>query len=51
MKKRRLKKSIKKALIILFIYLLGFLIIASMVARAEQINKHYNHNNKIQVNN
>lgn len=51
MKKRRLKKSIKKALIILFIYLIGISIIALMVARAEQINKHYNYNNKIQVNN
>ena len=50
MKKRRLKKSIKKALIILFIYLIGALIVTLMVARAEQINKHFNYNNKIQVN-
>ena len=51
MKKRKLKKNIKKAIIILFIYLIGALIIALMVVRAEQINKHYNYDNKIQIKN
>ena len=49
MKKRRLKKGIKKALIILFIYLLGILFVLLMVQNAENYNKTHDIN-KIQVN-
>ena len=49
MKKRKLKKSIKKALIISFIYLLGILFVLLMVQNAENYNRTHN-TNKIQVN-
>ena len=50
MKKRRIKKSIKKALIILFIYLIGIVFVLLMVQNAENYNRIHD-TNKIQVNN